>query len=133
MKNFFSDQIVENCKVIPRGEILAIEKAKPLESRSAMEEEIMRQGTPKRRRAVICENCSDDQYTECKECGCKVCGGKYDSHVLLLCDECNYAFHLRCLNPPLVALPDDDYWFCPGCKRDENEIVKVNHRCYVDK
>lgn len=82
--------------------------------------------TKKRRRvAAYCKKCSDDPLKNCKECGCKVCGGKEDEHNLLLCDECNLAYHLKCLDPPLASVPEDDYWYCPGCKNDENEIVKV--------
>lgn len=126
MRILFSEQTVDDCKVNPRGEMFAIEVPQLLEERNAADKKRIKEGVPKRRRAVICSDCNDDQTKECKECGCKVCGGKHDSHHLLLCDECNSAFHLQCLNPPLTALPSDDYWYCPSCKRDENEIVKVH-------
>ena len=29
---------------------------------------------------------------------------------------------MYCLDPPLEAIPDDD-WYCPLCKNDESEIV----------
>ncbi|XP_043284364.1 E3 ubiquitin-protein ligase UHRF1-like [Venturia canescens] len=128
-----NQQTVRNQKVSTWSEVYAIEKAKLLENRNDEEEKIMREGTPKRKRAVICENCNDDQHKNCKECGCKACGGKHDSHVLLLCDECNYAYHLQCLNPPLDALPNDAYWYCAGCKRDENEIVEAGDKKQTKK
>jgi E3 ubiquitin-protein ligase UHRF1 len=46
----------------------------------------------------------------------------------LLCDECNFAYHIRCLNPPLEAVPECDEWYCPECKNDENEIVKAGEK-----
>lgn len=28
----------------------------------------------------------------------------------LLCDECNMAYHIYCLNPPLDEVPEEEYW-----------------------
>ncbi|XP_055899439.1 tyrosine-protein kinase BAZ1B-like [Biomphalaria glabrata] len=46
---------------------------------------------------------------------CKICRKKCDDARLLLCDECNQAFHMYCLRPALNKLPSGD-WFCPACK-----------------
>ncbi|XP_005096072.1 tyrosine-protein kinase BAZ1B [Aplysia californica] len=46
---------------------------------------------------------------------CKICRKKCDDDRLLLCDECNQAFHMYCLRPTLAKLPSGD-WFCPACK-----------------
>ncbi|XP_059141416.1 tyrosine-protein kinase BAZ1B-like isoform X2 [Physella acuta] len=45
---------------------------------------------------------------------CKICRKKCDETRLLLCDECNQAFHMYCLRPALSKLPSGD-WFCPAC------------------
>lgn len=45
---------------------------------------------------------------------CKICRKKGDDERLLLCDECNQAFHMYCLRPPLINVPRGD-WFCPAC------------------
>ena len=47
---------------------------------------------------------------------CEVCkdANEDDSNVLLLCDNCNNAYHMKCLNPPLEEVPEGD-WFCPKC------------------
>lgn len=82
----------------------------------------------RRRVAAACDSCMDDPEKECHECGCRACAGKQDEHSLLLCDECNDAYHLGCLDPPLAEIPEEDYWYCPKCKNDENEIVKVGAR-----
>ncbi|CAC5371972.1 RSF1 [Mytilus coruscus] len=34
---------------------------------------------------------------------------------LLLCDKCDDGFHTACLRPPLMIIPDGD-WFCPPCE-----------------
>ena len=41
---------------------------------------------------------------------------------IVLCDECNHGFHMKCLSPPLTELPDED-WYCPSCKRDPNDVI----------
>eukprot|EP00976_Prorocentrum_cordatum_P102312 1192991-Prorocentrum_minimum.AAC.2 len=33
---------------------------------------------------------------------------------MLLCDGCDLGYHMNCVNPPLAAIPEGD-WFCPGC------------------
>lgn len=57
-----------------------------------------------------CKHCKADPDAECRFCSCCVCGGKQDAHMQLLCDECNMAFHIYCLNPPLSSIPEDEDW-----------------------
>ncbi|XP_062408116.1 tyrosine-protein kinase BAZ1B [Sardina pilchardus] len=45
---------------------------------------------------------------------CKVCRKKEDDK-LILCDECNKAFHLFCLRPALYRIPAGE-WRCPACQ-----------------
>ncbi|XP_069617493.1 tyrosine-protein kinase BAZ1B [Ranitomeya imitator] len=46
---------------------------------------------------------------------CKVCRKKGEDDKLILCDECNKAFHLFCLRPVLLNLPEGE-WLCPACQ-----------------
>ncbi|XP_047247790.1 tyrosine-protein kinase BAZ1B isoform X1 [Girardinichthys multiradiatus] len=46
---------------------------------------------------------------------CKVCRRKGDDEKLILCDECNKAFHLFCLRPALYRIPAGE-WRCPACQ-----------------
>uniref|UniRef100_A0A3B4X8D6 Tyrosine-protein kinase BAZ1B n=1 Tax=Seriola lalandi dorsalis TaxID=1841481 RepID=A0A3B4X8D6_SERLL len=46
---------------------------------------------------------------------CKVCRRKGDDEKLILCDECNKAFHLFCLRPALYRIPHGE-WLCPACQ-----------------
>ncbi|XP_056414619.1 tyrosine-protein kinase BAZ1B [Hyla sarda] len=46
---------------------------------------------------------------------CKVCRKKGEDDKLILCDECNKAFHLFCLRPVLLNIPDKE-WLCPACQ-----------------
>lgn len=122
------DQPLENRKVNPKGEIFAIEEPKLLTERTSEDEQHMISNGKRRRVQASCTVCSDDPRKKCKECGCRICAGKEDEHNLLLCDECNSAYHLGCLNPPLTSIPEEDYWYCPECKNDENEIVKAGDK-----
>uniref|UniRef100_A0AAR2JFU8 Tyrosine-protein kinase BAZ1B n=1 Tax=Pygocentrus nattereri TaxID=42514 RepID=A0AAR2JFU8_PYGNA len=46
---------------------------------------------------------------------CKVCRKKGEDDKLILCDECNKAFHLFCLRPALYRVPEGE-WLCPACQ-----------------
>ncbi|CAN6969271.1 unnamed protein product [Brassica oleracea var. botrytis] len=45
---------------------------------------------------------------------CKICGVDKDDDSVLLCDTCDAGYHTYCLNPPLIRIPDGN-WFCPSC------------------
>lgn len=40
-----------------------------------------------------------------------------DGGELLCCDFCPLAYHLKCLVPPMAAIPTDD-WRCPRCEAE---------------
>ena len=46
--------------------------------------------------------------------GCMVCHTATNLSEILLCDGCDEEYHMYCLDPPLDAVPEDD-WFCPNC------------------
>ncbi|XP_038829851.1 tyrosine-protein kinase BAZ1B-like isoform X1 [Salvelinus namaycush] len=46
---------------------------------------------------------------------CKVCRRKGEDDKLILCDDCNKAFHLFCLRPALYRIPQGE-WLCPACQ-----------------
>ena len=45
---------------------------------------------------------------------CKVCGIDKDDDSVLLCDTCDSEYHTYCLNPPLLKIPEGN-WYCPSC------------------
>jgi hypothetical protein len=57
---------------------------------------------------------------------CYVCLKSDRPEVLLLCDDCNDAYHLECLCPILLSVPDGD-WFCPLCEH------KKLSNCLIEK
>ncbi|XP_037548346.1 E3 ubiquitin-protein ligase UHRF2 [Nematolebias whitei] len=118
--------VIGDCKVQFLDEIYRIEKpgARPLSSAD---------GQFKRKSGPECKHCKADPDAECRFCSCCVCGGKQDAHMQLLCDECNMAFHIYCLNPPLTTIPDDEDWYCPTCKNDTTEVVKAGEKLKASK
>lgn len=57
-----------------------------------------------------CDFCLDNPQKKCKECACTKCGGKDQPDVQIICDECNAAWHIFCLSPPLETVPDVEEW-----------------------
>nr|BAD12142.1 unichrom [Hemicentrotus pulcherrimus] len=49
---------------------------------------------------------------------CCKCGLYNHPRWILLCDKCDSGFHTACLRPPLMAIPDGN-WFCPKCEHEE--------------
>ena len=39
--------------------------------------------------------------------------------------QCDYPYHLKCLDPPLDAVPDGE-WFCPECAADPGAPVSLD-------
>jgi len=66
------------------------------------------------------ESEEDDKDEEDEEDMCHVCGESDEGDVLLLCDDCDNACHLRCCNPPLKRVPKGN-WYCAECKAVKDE------------
>ncbi|XP_038257675.1 E3 ubiquitin-protein ligase UHRF2 isoform X1 [Dermochelys coriacea] len=120
------EDIINDCKILFIEEMYKIEKpgAYPL---------TFGDGDFKRKSGPECKHCRADPDTECRFCSCYLCGGKQDAHMQLLCDECNMAYHIYCLNPPLSKIPEDEDWYCPSCKNDSNEVVKAGEKLKQSK
>ncbi|TFY68028.1 hypothetical protein EVJ58_g1267 [Rhodofomes roseus] len=46
---------------------------------------------------------------------CIVCNTEDNDTPLLACDKCDHPYHTKCLDPPLDAVPEGE-WFCPECE-----------------
>jgi hypothetical protein len=59
---------------------------------------------------------TDEKSVQFLSAKCEVCGGSDREDLILLCDgkNCNLEFHTFCLRPPIVEIPEGD-WFCPLC------------------
>ncbi|NWT60144.1 UHRF1 ligase, partial [Erythrocercus mccallii] len=115
---------LNDCTIILVDEIYKIEEpgtASPISS-----------GTPKRQSGPVCKACKDNPNKTCRVCACHVCGGKQDPDKQLMCDECDMAFHIYCLNPPLSRIPEED-WYCPECRNDASEVVLAGEKLKESK
>ncbi|CAH1176306.1 unnamed protein product [Phaedon cochleariae] len=56
---------------------------------------------------------SDEEEEE--DFPCQKCGKSDHPEMVLLCDKCDNGWHCSCLRPPLLSIPEGD-WFCPPCQ-----------------
>ncbi|NWY44877.1 UHRF1 ligase, partial [Sylvia atricapilla] len=115
---------LNDCTIILVDEIYKIEEpgtASPISS-----------GTPKRQSGPVCKACKDNPNKTCRVCACHICGGKQDPDKQLMCDECDMAFHIYCLKPPLSRIPEED-WYCPECRNDASEVVLAGEKLKESK
>ncbi|UJR33295.1 hypothetical protein I4U23_020746 [Adineta vaga] len=76
------------------------------------------------------EDDDDDDYIPCQtaktvaKCcdqsefsskSCCACSQSDRPEILLLCETCDDAYHIECVKPELLAVPNDD-WYCPLCE-----------------
>ncbi|XP_051540212.1 remodeling and spacing factor 1-like isoform X4 [Myxocyprinus asiaticus] len=80
--------------------------------------------TKKRRRNRNRERNSSDTSTSSSDDDvpnddpCKHCGLPNHPELILLCDSCDSGYHTACLRPPLMIIPDGE-WFCPPCQHKQ--------------
>uniref|UniRef100_A0A6Q2Z446 E3 ubiquitin-protein ligase UHRF n=1 Tax=Esox lucius TaxID=8010 RepID=A0A6Q2Z446_ESOLU len=110
---------LNDCRIMFLTEIYKIEEPGVLDGSAAGSD---------RSNGPECKHCKDNPNKNCRWCNCHVCGVKQDPDKQLLCDECDMAFHIYCLNPPLTSLPDDDDWYCPECRTDSSEVVLAGEK-----
>ena len=56
---------------------------------------------------------------------CKVCDHPETTRKMLICDQCEEAFHLSCCNPRMKKITVDE-WFCHSCLKKKHKILKEN-------
>ncbi len=57
---------------------------------------------------------SEEEDEEEKDFSCQKCGQADHPEWILLCDRCDSGWHANCVKPPLMIIPEGD-WFCPPC------------------
>lgn len=64
--------------------------------------------------------------SDAEDLSCSACGRRDRGDVMLICGDeageagCGIGMHIDCCDPPLDAVPDDD-WMCPRCAVPEPE------------
>lgn len=54
---------------------------------------------------------------------CKVCGQSEITPKMLICDQCEEAFHISCCYPRVKKLPIKE-WFCYSCSKKKHKMLK---------
>uniref|UniRef100_A0A8C7ATT2 E3 ubiquitin-protein ligase UHRF n=1 Tax=Neovison vison TaxID=452646 RepID=A0A8C7ATT2_NEOVI len=116
---------LNDCRIIFVDEVFKIEL--PGEGSPVVENPMRRKSGPS------CKHCKDDENKTCRVCACHLCGGKQDPDKQLMCDECDMAFHIYCLCPPLSSIPKEDEWYCPECRNDASEVVLAGEKLKESK
>ncbi|GFY85579.1 RING/FYVE/PHD-type zinc finger family protein [Actinidia rufa] len=60
----------------------------------------------------------------CPSCLCRSCLTDRDDDKIVLCDGCDHAYHIYCMQPPRAAIPRGK-WFCRKCDAGIRKIRKV--------
>ncbi|KAL7298508.1 hypothetical protein TKK_0008288 [Trichogramma kaykai] len=125
-----TERTIDDCEINIKQGVYQIEEPVLISER----DETFNSRVPTTRRIIPaeCKHCNDNPKKNCRECSCTVCGKKTDPHHQILCDECDTVYHISCLNPPLAEIPQGD-WYCPDCKVNADEIVKVGEKVKTKK
>ncbi|KAJ7369526.1 respiration factor rsf1 [Desmophyllum pertusum] len=89
----------------------------PKEIALVKREEMKRKGKSRvleRRKEEKKESVPEEDYDDDNPCARCFSNVRPDS--ILLCDKCDAAYHTACLRPPLLTVPQGD-WFCPYCQQ----------------
>nr|XP_058954298.1 remodeling and spacing factor 1-like [Pocillopora verrucosa] len=76
--------------------------------------EIKSPGKKRGRKSKKKESIQEEDYDDDNPCARCFSNVRPDS--ILLCDKCDAAYHTACLRPPLLTVPQGD-WFCPFCQQ----------------
>ncbi|KAM5574262.1 hypothetical protein ABKV19_013648 [Rosa sericea] len=72
-----------------------------------------------------CGSADDINTSSSKSCrrSCKICNRSETALKMLICDNCEEAFHMSCCQPRIKKVPIDE-WFCHSCLREKHTILK---------
>lgn len=73
----------------------------------------------------ICGSAEDINTSSSKSCrrSCKICNRSETALKMLICDDCEEAFHMSCCHPRIKKVPIDE-WFCHSCLRKKHTSLK---------
>ena len=105
----------------PRPEARGTPSPQPETRPAEAQDELARAPAKTQRRVAVRSapplRSTEDEAEAVEATACATCGSTEDapgSNDILLCDACDAGYHMRCLQPPLEAVPEGD-WFCAQC------------------
>uniref|UniRef100_A0A4W3HNW3 RING-type E3 ubiquitin transferase n=1 Tax=Callorhinchus milii TaxID=7868 RepID=A0A4W3HNW3_CALMI len=99
--------IIGDCKIQFLDEIYKIEEP-------GTDPITLAEGQFKRKSGPECKYCKADPDAECRFCACRLCGGKQDPAMQLLCDECNMGMACVGRTKECTIVPSNHYGPIPG-------------------
>lgn len=79
------------------------------------------------RETVVEAKKSNENVEEFDFTHCEICNQSDREDVMLLCDGCNSGYHMDCLTPPIIDVPDGS-WYCDNCfasEMSDDDITEI--------
>ncbi|XP_007552408.1 remodeling and spacing factor 1 isoform X1 [Poecilia formosa] len=98
----------------PRWTNVRPKRHKPNEEEEEEEDRRKKRGEEEKEGSASEEELSKSEEIPTED-ACTHCGLPNHPELILLCDSCDRGYHTACLRPPLMLIPDGE-WFCPPCQ-----------------